>query len=124
MTLESWKEEFYPQYPIESMTKMQAIKHSIIKWTGLRKENLSRHDLQVDNEGDIKYKGDYFFIDGGSCALCVKYFSKIHPSCENCPLYKLLGNSCDAPTVSSPFNIWQDREDPEPMIAALQKLLE
>lgn len=37
MSLKTGKEEFYPVAPSEKMTKIVAIEHSILKWTGLSK---------------------------------------------------------------------------------------
>lgn len=39
MSLETWKEEFYP-IPADEVPESQALAHSLRKWEGLRKENL------------------------------------------------------------------------------------
>lgn len=71
---------------------------------------------------------EYFVINSSSCALCQKFLGlekedEKYDECRNCPLYQHLGNSsCDA-TNRSPFGIFQNTEDPEPMIDALTQTL-
>ena len=80
MSLQSWKKEFYS--PISKVSKKDALQHSLIKWVGLRKENLAKHGVEYDSTiGAITFKGSKLAIDGWSCALCRKY-----KSCDDCPL--------------------------------------
>jgi hypothetical protein len=126
MSLQTWKDEFYSD-PNVKMTKKQVIQHSLKKWTGLRKENLEKHDCRYNgSRGQIEDGYDEpLGIDTGSCALCVKYLNwdaDINNVCRKCPLYESLGEQCDA-YGNSPFQIWIGTHDPEPMIEALEKLL-
>lgn len=145
MSLQTWKEEFYPISAQElvdkpNVTDAEIIQHSLTKWAGLRKDNLDRHGVSLkkwaDSQCEYLYLStpiDHFHIDSLSCALCEKfvdpeegehneYGEELH-ECRNCPLYQHLGNSsCDA-TNRSPFGIFQNTEDPEPMIDALTQTL-
>lgn len=127
MSLETWKKEFYSQDPTKRMTKVAAVKHSIKKWVGLRPENLKKHKLSYfDVKGLQDVDGNKFWVNSSSCALCVKYYDDQQDknSCYRCPLYKSLGNiECDG-SDDMPFMLFVDnKNDPEPMIAALEKVL-
>lgn len=142
MSIESWKQEFYPihadQTPIE-----QAITHSLQKWIGLRAENLARHNCRVAEHGAgipyIEEMNDEPFqakeavcIMSDTCALCHHYLLEIgeyeNYCCEKCPLAKHLGYSCDGGSKfkgqSRPYATWYDTGNPEIMISALQATLE
>lgn len=132
MSIASWKKEFYSEIPEDgkSMTKTQVIKHSLKKWTGLTKKNLFEHELQRLNGVLYDDKGDTFYIDDGSCALCEKYITYREPEgvetfsvCRNCPLYKSLGKEC-SDGKTSPFAKWALTGNANLMIKELQKLLE
>ena len=124
MSLETWKEKFYPEKPTKNMTKKAAIQHSITKWIGLRPENLDKHKLELDVEGDLLEDGKYVFgVNSSSCALCRKYYDDDDRGCQKCPLFKVLDNErCDYDN-DSPFVIYRNEHNPEPMIAALEKTL-
>lgn len=128
MSLKTWKKEFYSQDPTKKMTKVAAVKHSIKKWKGLRPENLKKHGLgYFDVKGLQDSDGDEFWVSSGSCALCRKYYDDEQQDknpCYRCPLYKSLGNiECDG-VDDMPFVLFVDNNnDPEPMIAALEKVL-
>lgn len=132
MSLQTWKEEFYPEKPRKSMTEKQAIEHSIRKWEGLRKTNLKKHKILLYHSVHfIEDENDGMYIESESCALCKKYLHldkyEANP-CEECPLYKSLGKPCDQFKLlgeqTSPYIIWEKTGDPRPMIKALKKLLE
>ena len=130
MSLETWREEFYPVEPSKKMTKRQAVEHSLKKWQGLSKGNLNKHKVYKEYSY-IKYENDDFRIDGFSCALCYKYldYSLSSPDdCKKCPLFKTLGHPCDKDmnlnVVGSPYNIWRNTGNPRPMIKALKQTLE
>ena len=115
MSIESWKAEFYPvdaDDPSVNNT-LAAIRHSLLKWTGLRKDNIERH-------------GGYpieLVRSGETCALCVRYVYAVG-DCRDCPISKARGNRCCStcgPNESdSPWRMWTLYRDPEPMIAALE----
>lgn len=127
MSLATWKAEFY-QVEAKDVKPEDAVQHSLTKWVGLRKENLSRHGLVAKRKRiEEEFNSDsLFFVDGCSCALCFHYESDYNNRhCQKCPLYKALGNKrCDQsywPNESdiSPYLKWTRENDPKPMIAAL-----
>lgn len=131
MTLKTWKEEFYPTSDFDGMTEIQSIEHSLQKWIGLRKDNISRHAVVID-DGDVVYSEDPLqcvVIGDWSCALCMNFRYKDDNSegCYPCPLYKSRGGvSCYKETrkeTLSPWISWKRDTDPEPMIVALEKAL-
>lgn len=120
MSLESWKKEFYPVNASEIKSKIEAIKHSILKWRGLQKSNLEKHKLYINDYIIIDNNSNSLFIDDTSCALCNLYLKK--SNCENCPLYIYLGHRCDY-TTNSPYYRFYMHGNPKPMIKALKETL-
>ena len=123
MSLETWREAFYPK-PAYECSESEALAHSIQKWVGLQKANLRKHGLTRepwDNVVDPKDGGSAFGVNSGSCALC-HYYLAGPPLCSTCPLYKLLGEECDAGS-SSPYQHWDSTGDTRPMLRALRKAL-
>jgi hypothetical protein len=136
MSLDTWKQEFYPVAAVECPGNVvDAIAHSIRKWTGLTKENLERHGLRKVSadgigEGDEPSVSDgtKFYTCSFSCALCV------HFSCAACPLAQARGGDgdgrghvpCDSPRsdeslILTPWRSWTDKADPQPMLTWLRK---
>ena len=131
MSIESWREEFYPT-PAQLVAPgvLYAAKHSLKKWIGLRQENLDRHKvamygwyLQVEPNGLVGVE-----IGAVSCALCAQFFNdNASIECAACPLYMTLGRACDddisdddeSCDYNSPWAAWLASFNPEPMIAAL-----
>lgn len=109
--INGWIKEFYPVEASE-VSKKNALLHSLRKWRGLTKENLSKHGL---SSSPIP-------IDSGSCALCYYY---INDECKKCPLYILRnGISCDELTedeTNSPYGYFLDEKDPTLMIDLLEE---
>jgi hypothetical protein len=113
MSVATWLRKFYPSAPPVLMPKIAAIKHSLRKWIGLRPANLKAHGLA----------GPPIRIHGTTCSLCCRYYDSGELSCAACPLYVALGNHrCDE-YKSSPYRIYHQHDDPEPMIKALKKTL-
>ena len=127
MSLQTWKQEFFPIEPSKRMTKKQAINHSILKWTGLTKGNLKKHGV-VQNGNEIRYGWDWMDITSGSCALCVKYLDGEWVdqlgACKRCPLAQHLGHPCEGVGSNRPYSKWLDTGNANPMIKALKALLE
>lgn len=144
MSMESWKEEFYPataeemkdRFDSRGATAADLIKHCIQKWIGARSSNLARHGLSKVSddsflaEDEAKAEEEECFdFDNGSCALCAAYQSQsvmYHP-CKRCPLYVSRDhvsctNKSDRENVS-PYDDFIDNNDPEPMIEALEDAL-
>lgn len=131
MSLQTWKDEFYPTPATED--KSIAVAHSLRKWEGLTLEHLRRHGLIllknttcIVNEKDAGvYAKEYYDenvtcdklgIKRSSCSLCIAY----NDNCSECPLGKS-GNTCDA--EESPYEIWLKTSNPKTMIVALKELL-
>ena len=136
MSLKTWKQEFYPK-PASRVAKKNAIKASLLKWQGLRPENLVKHDMVVshgfvhETEDDEKE----FWIGGEDCPLCVHYNvpeeCRSPERCGDCPLViaetamSPRGEPCDYWTAdrTPPYGRWSKHKDPEPMIALLEAAL-
>ena len=147
MSIESWKEEFYPvsarkfrRDPTHA-EQVEALGHSLRKWRGLQKEALYKHDLGVSSSGHIielisKGNRSMFAVNTSTCALCVQWYRVVkhptHPAnCKGCPLAEVRGGApCDYTDEtadgdrSSPYLHWIAAKDPEPMIKWLETALE
>jgi len=125
MSLATWLEEASPVPANDPSIKndRDAILHSLRKWKCLRKECLDRHGVEADGKilRDPK-TGSKYFVDSGTCALCVK-----HPDCSSCPLLKIRGVKCYETIYNlpySPYGKFTIKCDPEPMIKLLTIALE
>lgn len=121
MSLKSWKKEFYPICADKIKSKTEAIKHSILKWRGLQKSNLNKHKLRLNYNLIIDNNSNSLLINDTSCSLCNLYLKRLE-SCKNCPLYIYLGHRCDN-SNNSPYYVFCQYNDPEPMIKALKETL-
>lgn len=127
MSIESWKAEFYPVPADQVEGEVEATRHSIRKWKGLRKENLDRHDCYLSRDIVLQVRqkdwvGGHLGIDAGTCALCAVFYARECGVCVTCSLNKRLGMRCDY-GGSSPFRLAVDRGDVEPMILELEGTL-
>jgi hypothetical protein len=126
MSLKTWKEKFYPKKPTKRMTKVEAVEHCLLKWSGLTRTNLKAHNVDITLSGDIFGHDGIFYVDSESCALCIKYYDYYTPDdspCNKCPLYESLDDMrCDARN-ESPYGQWRQDKNPKPMIKALKKTL-
>lgn len=122
MSIETWKEEFYPVSATSRMSKKSAIEHSIKKWEGLLPENLKKHGVVLDRCGDIHDDEVKFEISDLSCALCQKYFWEC---CIKCPLYEKLGFECGKGTIKDGdgWKSYMEEGSPELMLKNLRSLL-
>jgi hypothetical protein len=123
MSLETWKAEFYP-VPAEQCPKEQAVEHSLRKWIGARPANLYRHGLfKVPLTSYIRNGATNESLPFGliQCALCCEYYWR-QPPCCGCPLVAVLSRPCCG-DATSPYRAFIMRDDPEPMIAALEAAL-
>lgn len=139
MSLKTWKEEFYPFEAYlftEKSSGLEAAKHSLQKWIGMRKENLERHGGYRKTYGDLGFREKdivrSFQIYNESCSLCQK-FLRPHggePWCKACPLAIARGGvPCDKKNALlgetvSPWFSWTALADPEPMIHWLGKAVD
>lgn len=99
-----WLVTYYPIPASHVTDKREAVQYSLLKWKGLR-------ELQ----GELPPLA----VNGSTCALCHLY---VDADCQDCPLYKHQGGTCDDPC--SPYRDWYQDRNPEPMIAALEQTLE
>lgn len=124
MSLKTWKKEFLPTLNIEKIKKMTAIEatqHALNKWTGLLPENMNKHDVAYDFSS-ICYNNTFLDIASSTCSLCIKYLDG--DNCSNCPIFKTVGRSCfENPDGESEYDIYRNRENPEPMIRLLERTL-
>ena len=108
MSTQTWLEEFVPDVAFPD--DLMALKYSLKKYIGARRENLEKHQVKHLN-CEIFYQGFSFYrYDAGTCYFCHQYRSS---PCISCPLYKVYDHSCDGP--DSPYGKFI-KGDPEPMI--------
>lgn len=112
MSLETWKAEFYsvsaPECPEE-----KALQHTLLKWTGLRLENLAKHGVFHHGNYIMDKHSNIFAISTRTCALCCWYYKD--GKCKGCPLY-----CCFRPSETSPYTQYTKNRDPEPMIEKIK----
>lgn len=127
MSFNTWKKEFYS--PISKVAKKNAAAHSLKKWIGLRPENLEKHGLTTDHCShivDAVSEIRVLEITDQSCSLCRwSSLSKVgirYANCNNCEYHEYYGKDCD--DYHGPYNSWTLGENPEPMIKALQRLVD
>lgn len=138
MSLDTWKEEFYPTDAVEfygSTDWLAGLNHAHTKWIGFRPECLERHDLTNIGAAILKDDdGERMYINGSTCALCsMAHVSNAPLDCSLCPLYRANGRiSCDhniigdnavCPNRMSPWAEFVRNKNPEPMINLIQKAL-
>lgn len=124
MSLETWKQEFYPVGAGEAALvfdkdtphgKLALIDHAIKKWEGLRPEALQEHGLAYGPKvvWDTTGSGVKLQIDAGTCSLCEAYASH----CSRC----LLKDCHQEFTSWARSARWGDG-NPEPMLALLNRV--
>lgn len=134
MSLETWKEEFYPIEADKSVgSQLEAVEHSLRKWRGLDADTLKRHGLRQAYYNLEEDRGGKFHIDYTSCALC-RLVNATEDGCYECPLYAVRGGvPCDVIMVDedenlletfSPYVKWTRFNDPAPMLEWLEKTRE
>lgn len=124
MSMQSWKNEFYPISASEAaeyfrngdLSEHDVTEHSLRKWRGLRPENLAKHGIVRSTSagsciGDPSEKPggvmlDWFGVDAGTCSLCQVYdpeevYDEVSGDCvvecNDCPLFLSRGKvSCDS----------------------------
>ena len=141
MSIESWKEEFYPvtaselvdliynEIPDAGDVEMLLVKNSLRKWRGMTKDNLNRHDVRgrstMLDEG-FGGGGKYIALGAASCSLC----KMANSVCQDCLLYQYIDKpeatdeqewkegACD-----EQWQEWSRNLNPVPMIGLLEELL-
>jgi len=114
---EGWKKEFMPVAAWDC-PKEKAVDHSLLKYIGLRKENLYRYGLVLHGprifEKDSGGGKHVCKLTRGNCTLCQHYKCKAEGG--DCPL-----GACTC--CQEHWRAITDRSDPEPMIAALLRIM-
>jgi len=129
MSLESWKQLYYPISADKAaeLSPVEVIQHSLTKWRGLRTAVLDEHGVWVDGlvlltDGTNAPK---FQTTGLTCSLCAKYYDHSADdeviACSSCPLAQLGASGTDCFTE---YRHWRTTHDPEPMIQLLEKALQ
>jgi hypothetical protein len=128
MSLETWRNEFYPLAAEFVKERMPAIEHSILKWTGLKKENLAKHGMLLVGKSlrGTTVEGGSLWISSHNCALCQLYYDRtLLDTCAACPLSLARGGTnCGERRMYeeiSPWNALTDNANPLPMLAALEE---
>jgi hypothetical protein len=96
MSLQTWKEEFYP-IPASECRKEDAVKHSLRKWIGLKKENLKKHGLRHLGGSwisEVENNENGIVTSSPSCALCTLFVCGPESGIR-CPILGFSGRTCD-----------------------------
>lgn len=117
MSKETWLAAHYPT-AARDCPQQDALAHSLTKWRGLTTEKLREHGLHVTP----------LPVGGSTCALCVHYLKNYNERmCATCPLaISRDGAPCDEHSTvhdgeeDSPWAEWGLRNNPDPMIKALE----
>lgn len=130
MSIETWKEEFYPVTAEAvnaggSASVGELIEHSLRKWRGATYTNLERHGLgrgasELDCDVIYEFGGKTFSFDSHSCALCERF---IDAGCSGCPLVDENGRNCNE-YGRGYFNFAENGRGPDLMIHELEEALE
>ena len=122
MTLAAWRKKFYPK-EARSTTKKEAVLHSLVKWIGLREDNLEKFAIRYDDYYLVDDTRKFFAVGSSTCALCYHY----DDDCLKCPLaIARNGFACNSRAddeSDSPWSVWCTTSNPEPMIRALENAL-
>lgn len=126
MSVASWMQEFYPVCntdQMENMNPLEAAKSSLLKWTGMLPENLSRHNVTapanalnvIENKGSTAETRSPQLV----CALCIIHREWYKPDCDSCPLAITSGKTCFE--EDSAF-VQANRGKPESILAMVREL--
>lgn len=121
MSLQSWKDSYYPTPASEAAVSDDvALDHSILKWMGALPENTENHEVSFTDGSIIEEpETTYLTFNDETCALCHRHY-KPHENedcCKTCPLVKSGHQQCNS--FSSPYQNSVCFDDPQPMINAL-----
>ncbi len=116
LTRKEWIAKYYPKAADET-SKEEALDHSILKWTGLLKENLPEYP-----SGDLITEP--VCVNSSTCALCHHYFDDIE-ECVQCPLEIARSGFHCAENMKgesvNPFDSYHRCGDARPMLEWLMK---
>lgn len=134
-TLDDWVKEFYPIEACDVKgNNKELLEHSLRKWKGATKENVEEYncaytdytiEARCSRKDLINQKHLIFGFGYNTCALCLAHkrkhqFGGDWYDCSKC-IIVLSGNpSC----VTGGSAYAKSKNDPSPMIALLEKLLQ
>lgn len=118
MSLETWAAEFMPVQAneIKDKSDLECLYHARLKWLGLTKDNLDKHEVRREKRRLMDAEGTpWVLISGYSCSLCLKYsvYEGFMPNCSRCPLKR----------CAVEYATWLGCGDPQPMIKLLEKAI-
>ena len=111
MSVQSWKREFTPREASTAKDTEDALRMSLLKWTGLTAYGLSKHGIHMEGTAPTDQAGYRIELGSNTCALC-----QVNP-CETCPLVR-----CSE--ANSTYGIYLKKGDPWPMLGKLRKALD
>ncbi len=143
----AWLEKYYPIYAAD-VAKEDALAHSHQKWLGLRPAVLAEYGMFIVERIHVTDGSHrYLRIGADSCALC-EYYNHAQEDdkgwravCQECPLAKVRdGVPCDQASAEdedsyleedgwdcavtlSPYGEFRANQNPEPMIALIEKAI-
>lgn len=118
MSMQSWKEEFYPVPATEAVSsELEAVLHCLRKWKGLEIKNVEKHNLNIYHNGDLwddngKVTIPTFMVDDTTCALC-----QMNTNCDQC-IVKVFDVDCNA--SDSAWREYHEHQKPNRMIKILR----
>lgn len=128
MSIETWKQEFYPEKARSDMSDLEACEHAIKKFTGTLRENLEKHGLRL-HYGSVTssiLETPGFIFSSDNCAFCLKYLDRYDEGgrCSKCPLKTIRKIPCDLPSKEGPWGKFIKEDNPKPMLELLNKVKE
>lgn len=126
MSMQSWRDEFYPVPASAGMSDLEAIRHGLRKWEGHRAENVARHGLKFDSDNIVipyfkimDSRGRSFVFGEKECALCAKYINTVI-DCHRCPIALSGQRPCTEKGRNIAYRKAIERGDTQAMIDALK----
>lgn len=125
MTIETWKAEFYPveASTLNSAPLIDAIDHCLVKWEGLRSDNVAKHGMASGVRGklyDPSTGQQYAPANGPHCALCLRF---INDNCAECPIADDMDDEFTE-GCNGEYREYINNNNPEPMISSLTRAKE
>lgn len=112
MSVRTWMDEYMPMPMPKSVVK--GLEWSLRKWQGLRPDALAEHSVRRTRNLLHGADGGRCLIGGSNCPQCRQTSSG---SCDGCPL-KIGRETC-----GEAFGEWLTSDNPEPMIARIEKAI-
>ena len=140
MSLEKWKKQYWKKFVVH-MSGSEAVQVDLGLFRGLRPDALAEHGLHLEAglRGDVSVTagglGQHRFYPAhpDNLALCAWTRSRGKWCTEECPLrmarsgircYRDRKDTDDGTVIENPDQVFKDTQNPEPMIAWLEKAAE